>query len=85
MLETLEEHYSLLEDQELLDCFLNLPELETPEENPLNYSHIRDRQQTCERLAKAREKRPEQYFEKELEDGIKVICYAKTPSDKEED
>jgi hypothetical protein len=84
MNESLEDHYSLLEDQELFDCFLNLPELDNPEENPLNYSHIRDRQQSCSKLTRTRDMQPDRYFEKELEDGINIICYAKTPNDKEE-
>ena len=31
---TLEDHYFSFKDPELFDCFLNLPEMDEPEENP---------------------------------------------------
>ena len=55
----LDEHYSITEDTELLECFLNLPDLEEPGNNPLNYKHIHERQQSCARLSKHRDKFPE--------------------------
>ena len=36
----LDNFHSVLDELELLDCFLNLPEMDAPEENPLNYAHI---------------------------------------------
>jgi hypothetical protein len=40
----LEQKFSGLYDQTIWDCiecYLNFPESETPEENPLSYAHIR--------------------------------------------
>jgi hypothetical protein len=41
----LDSFYSILDESELLHFFLNLPELNTPSENPLNMELIRERQQ----------------------------------------
>ena len=72
----LDDFNSLLEhDAELLDCLLNLPESDAPEENPLNYEHIRECQQDDAKLAARINKWPERYIEKELAPGVNVTCY----------
>ena len=72
----LDDFNSLLEhDAELLDCLLNLPESDTPEENPLNYEHIRECQQNDAKLAANIDKWPERYVDKELAPGVNVTCY----------
>ena len=58
--------------------------MESQEEHPLNYTHVRDCQQSCTRLKQSRQCHPEQYFEKEMAPDVKVVCYASTPADKEE-
>ena len=80
----LDEHYSMAEDTELLDCFLNLPDLEEPGNNPLNYKHIHERQQTCTRLSKTRDRFPTQYADKELDAGVKITCHV-NPADPDND
>ena len=45
--------YSGLQDEEIfnvLECYLNLPEMDNPELNPLNFFHIREQQQECTAL-----------------------------------
>ena len=62
-------------DAELLNCLLNLPESDAPEENPLNYEHIRECQQDDAKLAARVNKWPARYIEKELAPGVNVTCY----------
>ena len=71
----LDDYHSVLDELELLDCFLNLPEMDAPEENPLNYAHIRDCQKEDNFLSQRIKKYPERYVEKELEPGVNVMCY----------
>ena len=47
------QHFSGIFDkdiQESLECYLNLPESENPEQNPLNYHYIREKQQANAKL-----------------------------------
>ena len=76
-----DEFHSTLDDDELLDCFLSLPVMSEPAENPLNYKHISNSQKTCADLAKAREKHPERYLDKMMEDNVKVVCHVKPGDD----
>jgi len=45
-----------------LDTYLNLPESEVPEENPLNYEHIAEMQKSDENLKRLRDQWPNQYM-----------------------
>ena len=48
-----DQYYSGVHDKEIFDmfeCYLNLPETEKPEQNPLNYDYIREQQQADNRL-----------------------------------
>ena len=41
-------HYSSISDDEITDmfeCYLTIPEQDSPEENPLNFGYIREQQQ----------------------------------------
>ena len=49
--------------------------MDAPEENPLNYAHIRECQQEDNFLSQRIKKYPERYVEKELEPGVNVMCY----------
>ena len=67
--------------QGILECYLNLPEADVPEENPLNYSHIRERQQADEKLTYLQQKFPSQYIEKTLDDSVEPIICCVKPND----
>ena len=76
-----DDFHDILEDDDLFECFLSLPTLATPSHNPLNYKYIRDEQQTCAAIATARQKHPNNYVTKELDDNVHVICHVKTGKD----
>jgi hypothetical protein len=66
----------VLYELELFECFLNLPEMNAPAENPLNMEWIRKQQQNdLELLARAM-KYPERYVNKVV-DGTKILCHVK--------
>lgn len=70
------------EINEILDCYLNLPELDIPEENPLNYEHIQSEQDKCDKLKALRDKFPKQYVYKTLDANVdKILCYVKENDD----
>jgi len=54
--------YSILNDPELLDCFLNLPTLDDNNHNPLNYEWIQKEQQDDEKLQELQRRFPMQYI-----------------------
>ena len=62
----------------ILECYLNLPEMEHPERNPLNYEYIREQQQADDQLLKLQRKYPNNYINKCLDDNVDdIICYVK--------
>ena len=71
----LETFHSILDDPELFECFINLPEVDTPQHNPLNYSWIHEQQQADSTLKRLQLKKPENFITKEFEDNVKLICY----------
>ena len=65
----------------MFECYLNIPEQDSPEENPLNYGYIREQQQADARLLARQEKYPEQYINISLDDDVDdIICYVR-PTD----
>jgi hypothetical protein len=65
---------------ECLECFLNLPESEHPENNPLSYSYIHEKQQEDNTLLALQAKFPNNYVNMELDDeGKDIVCYKKHP------
>jgi len=48
--------------RECFECYLNFPETETPEKNPLSYSYISEQQQEDNKLLALLEKYPENYY-----------------------
>jgi aryl carrier-like protein len=84
----IEEHYldcfySVLDEPELFDCLLNLPELEEPTQNPLNMEWIRERQQADATLLARAASNPTNYVYKTFEDDLQILCYVKTGEDAE--
>ena len=73
--------YSGVHDKDIfnaLECYLNLPEMEHPEQNPLNYEYIREQQQADEKLLELQRKHPQNYVYKCLDDNVQdIICYVK--------
>ena len=81
----LDQLYSGLHDDDIYDCFecyLNLPETENPEQNPLSYHHIREQQQADNKLLSLKDKYPNNYIYKCLDDNVEdIICYVKDHDD----
>jgi transposase InsO family protein len=77
----LEQQFSGMYDctiRECFECYLNFPETETPEENPLSYAYIREQQQQDNRLLALLEKYPDNYYYDKLDDDVDdIICYHK--------
>jgi len=65
----------------MFECYLNIPEQDSPEENLLNYEYIREQQQADARLFARKENNPAQNVNKCLDDDIEdIICYVR-PND----
>jgi transposase InsO family protein len=79
----LEKEFSGLYDQtiwDILECYLSLPETEQPENNPLSYPYIREKQQEDDALLALLNKYPNNYVYLELDDETEpIICYKKYP------
>jgi transposase InsO family protein len=85
--DVVDEHYldaffSVLDEPELLDCFVNLPAMKTPANNPLDYEFIREQQQEDAVLLKRSKKYPDRYMYKIFENDMEILCYVKPGEDK---
>ena len=80
----IDEQYSGFDDEDIsnvIEAYLNLPELEIPEETPLNYDYIRESQQSDHDLLALAQRYPSQYIYKTLDDTVEdILCYVK-PND----
>jgi hypothetical protein len=80
----LDQEYSGLYNEdvwECIECYLNLPDIPHPDENPLNYAHICELQQQDEKLIASQMKNPDNYVNLQLDDNINyIICYKKDPT-----
>lgn len=72
---------SVLDEPEIFECFLNLPELNTPAENPLNMEWIREQQQNDPVLLARVEKYSDRYIFKTFENNTDILCYVKPGDD----
>ncbi|KAL7530913.1 LOW QUALITY PROTEIN: hypothetical protein ACHAXR_008651, partial [Thalassiosira sp. AJA248-18] len=72
--------YSFVDDQEMLDCFVNLPSDPTPE-NPLNFEWLREQQQNDMELLDRAQRLPQQYINKTLTRGVDLLCHVKPGED----
>jgi hypothetical protein len=80
----LDQEYTGFNDSELtemLECYLNLPEIPHPERIPLNYAHIREQQQQDAKLLALQAQYPDNYVNLQLDPDVKdIICYKKDPT-----
>ncbi len=80
----LDQEYSGLYDEDIwecIECYLNLPDIPHPDENPLNYAHIYELQQQDKQLLALQVKNPDTYVNLQLDDNIDdIICYKKDPT-----
>jgi hypothetical protein len=61
-----------------IECYLNLPDIPHPDENLLNYSHIRELQQQDKQLLALQVKYPDSYVFLQLDDNVNdIICFKK--------
>ncbi len=80
----LDQEYSGLHNEnvwECIECYLNLPDTPLPDENLLNYAHIRKLKQHNEQLLALQVKYPNNYVNLQLDDNAyDIICYKKDPT-----
>jgi len=65
----------------MLECMLNLPEVEVARENPLNYEYIREQQQQDANLLQMHQRRPELFFYIPMEGNIDILVFVKQGDD----
>ena len=65
------------------DCYLNLPDMNVPANNPLNLQWIREQQQADQELLDKLAKYPDRYMYKEFDDVEDLICYVRPGDDPE--
>ncbi len=76
-----QEYSGLYDVWERIECYLNLPDNPHPDENPLNYAHIRELQQQDEQLLAVQVKYSDNYVNLQLDDNVDdIICYKKDPT-----
>ena len=60
----------------IFECYLNLPEIPDPAQNPLSFACIRKQQQQDEQLLALQVKYPDQYIYKSLDKDVEdIICH----------
>jgi hypothetical protein len=62
-----------------IECYLNFPDSDTPEQNlSLSYTHLREQQQQDQKLLALLEKYRDNYYYEMLDDDVEdIICYKK--------
>ena len=73
----LKQGWDIVQDAQMLECFLNLPCLNDHGNNPLNYKYLAKQQLEDEKLQHLAAGKPDNYFIKTI-NGHKVLCYVKT-------
>ena len=81
--EGLESFYNVYDDIEVVECMLNLPPMNSPMENPLNYAWMKQQQDADQSLQRGLQRHPDLFFTKTLDESNSIICYAKTPLERE--
>jgi hypothetical protein len=65
---------------ECIECYLNLLETDHPENKPLSYAYIREKQQEDQNLLALVTKFPNNYIYLKLDDDVEdIVCYKKHP------
>ena len=81
----IDQEYSGVLDEDIqnsLGCYLNFPDSESPEQNPLIFAYIREQQQADAKLLAAQQKYPNNYINKCLDDDVEdIICHVKDHDD----
>ena len=73
--------HSILDEPELFDSYLNLPEIGIPDENPMNYEWMKTKQDADVKLQQLRNKFPQQYIIKRFNNDVELICHVKPGED----
>ena len=64
-----------------MECYLNMPDDNHPEQNPLSFDYLREQQQADDKLLALQARYPQNYFYKTLDDNVEdIICYVKDPN-----
>ena len=73
----LDQGCNIVQDEKILECFMNLPHLNDHGDNPLNYKYLAKQQLEDEKLQQLAKGRFVNYVIRKL-NGHKVLCYVKT-------
>lgn len=79
--DTTDSFHSWFDEPEMLECMLNLPEVEVARENPLNYEYIREQQQQDANLLQMHQRRPALFFYIPMEGNIDILVFVKQGDD----
>ena len=72
----LEQGCDIVQDAQILECFLNLPHMNDHSNNLLNYKYLAEQQVEDEKLQQLAKGKPDNYIMKTL-NGHEVLCYVK--------
>ena len=72
-----EQGCDIVQDAQILECFLNRPRLNDHSDNPLNYKYLTEQQVEEKKLQQFAKGKPDNYVIKTL-NGHDVLCYLKT-------
>ena len=72
----LEQGCNIVQDAQMLECFLNLPRLNDHGSNPLNYKYLAEQQVEDKKLQQLVKGKLDNYLMKKL-NGHEVLCYVK--------
>ena len=73
----LEQGCDIVQDAQMLECFLNLPWLNYHGNNLLNYKYLAEQQVENKKLRKIAKRKPDNYIMKSL-NRQEGLCYVKT-------
>ena len=78
----LEQGCNIVQDAQILECFLNLQHLNNHGNNPLNYKYLAKQQVEDKKLQQMAKRKSDNYVIKTLNEH-EVLCYVKTYDDPE--